>query len=211
MLDRAALNAPQTYLEEPKYPVDNDFPEAVPTASDKQLSEPPENRIATTQRKICGCAPTLFFTLALVILLLTGAAIGGGVGSSISAKHTAAATATTTTTVTKTVAATTPTTTGTGNATAAFYFTLHASTSFTGASYNVTRPGNYTLPWRARSYVWKQQGSDCCAVFCRGGADVGYRCGETTYQTDVSGGGVDAVGVQCGAGGTVGPPGGWCG
>lgn len=221
--DRTALNAPEPLLSDsPKYlAITSSSPglEAI-TTDDKELS-PPTAHHSNPRRPqhasgICGLRPRTFHALlALLLLALTGAAIGAGVGGRLSAHATTAPTTTTVTTTTTTHSAASPTNTTT-NSTTTFYLSLYALPSFAGAAHPISTPGNSTLPWQARSYVWDQQSSDCCVVFCRDGGSVGWRCGEATYQTEVggvgAGGVVDGVGVRCGAGGGVEPPpGGWCG
>ncbi|KAB2569017.1 uncharacterized protein LTHEOB_12736 [Lasiodiplodia theobromae] len=218
--DSRALEAPQLYLEEPKYPATNTWtttaPEAI-TSNDKEVSSSQQPPHATRHRRILGCTPTTFALLTLLIIILIGAAVGGGVGGHLATANQPTTTITSTVTANPDPTSHSPssspnTTTATATATLPFHFTLYASPSFTGSAQNVSAAGNVSLPWRARSYVWDQQGSGCCALFCREGRDVGYRCNDVTYQDDVSGGGVDGVAVQCGGNedGGKAPPGVWC-
>ncbi|OJD36013.1 uncharacterized protein BKCO1_1400096 [Diplodia corticola] len=233
--ERRALDAPELYVEEPKYPAAHTryttAPEAI-TSDDKEVSSSRQPNHMAHRKLILGCAPITFALLTLLVILLIGAAIGGGVGGHLAAanKPTATITATVTaqpnptpTPTTSTIGAsrrptnttTAPTTTLSPSASQPFHFTLYASPSFAGSAHTVsptTGSANVSLPWSARSYVWDQRGSVCCALFCRGGRDVGYRCNGVTYQDDVSGGGVDGVAVQCGGNdeGGEAPPGGWC-
>ncbi|KAL1647409.1 hypothetical protein SLS58_002737 [Diplodia intermedia] len=227
--ENRAIDAPELYVEEPKYPVAHAWSTTAPetvTSDDKEVSSVQRPLYTKHRKRILGCAPTNIALISLLALLLIGAAIGGGVGGHLAARNKPTATITATVTArpnpTATTVASTPsnttattsateTTTATATATTPFHFTLYASPSFVGAAQDVTAAANVSLPWRAHSYVWDQQGSGCCALFCRDGRDVGYRCGEVTYQDDVSGGGVDGVAVRCGDGeGEEAPPGAWC-
>lgn len=100
--DSRALEAPQLYLEEPKYPVTNTWtttaPEAI-TSNDKEVSYSQKPLHATRKRRILGCTPTTFALLTLLIIILIGAAVGGGVGGHLATANQP------TTTITATVTA----------------------------------------------------------------------------------------------------------
>ncbi|KKY13686.1 hypothetical protein UCDDS831_g08797 [Diplodia seriata] len=204
--ENRAIDAPELYVEEPKYSVAHAWSTTAPetvTSDDKEVSSVQPPFYAKHRKRILGCASTHIALITLLAFLLIGAAIGGGVGGHLAARNKPTATITATviarpnpTGTTATASNTPSNTTATATTTtpsSPFHFTLYASPSFVGAAQNVTAAANVTLPWRAHSYVWDQQGSGCCALFCREGRDVGYRCDEVTYQDDVSGGGVDGV------------------
>ncbi|EKG11335.1 hypothetical protein MPH_11560 [Macrophomina phaseolina MS6] len=216
--DRDVYEAPQAYHEEPKYPVDCSWqsaPQAI-TSDEKELTASRDQAQSNGKRRTCGCSPVTFYILAgLLALAIIGAAVGGGVGGSLAASQGAATTVTvtaapapprTSTLASPSSTSSTPTDT---NSTRSFYFAVYADTDFTGLSRNVTAEGNYSLPFSAQSYVWNQQDADCCALFCRNGQDIGYRCSQVTHQNNITGGGVDKVAVQC-SGGDASPPGTWC-